>query len=188
MGENKHWIFTNSLTESASIKMSMTSFALAIYFLFVLAGLLRRGRQISGPWWFLLRSFLPSWQFYHDVGQQPRLFFRSQVAGNPWSDWQIFVPRARFSPLNLFHNPENNLELLHQTLIDQLSTDIYALPDGSKVEELVSYQLANRLVRHLLVRCDANPAAYQFEIRLVAPLSGDDQTTTTLISPVMPWK
>ena len=187
MDENKHWIFTNPLADSASIEISVTSFAIAIYFLFVIVGLFRRGRVISGPWWFLLRSFLPSWQFYQDVGFQPRLVFRAHVAEKGWSDWQIFIPRATFSLVHLFHNPDNNLQLLHQTLIDHLSNDIQEIVDSGQVERLISYQLVNRLVRHLLLRSDANPSEYQFEIRLVAPLSGVDRTTTTLISPVIPW-
>jgi len=100
----------------------------------------------------------------------------------------MFVPRAEFSPLSLLHNPKNNLALLQQTLVDQLSTDIQRLADSSKAEQLVSYRLVNRLVRELLARGNATPAAYQFEIRLIEPLSPDDQTITTLISPVMPWK
>jgi len=64
------------MNEFTAVKMPVIYLAIAIYFLFVLAGLLRRGREISGPWWFLMRSFLPSWRFYHDVGRQPRLYFR----------------------------------------------------------------------------------------------------------------
>jgi len=176
------------MNEFTAVKMPVIYLAIAIYFLFVLAGLLRRGREISGPWWFLMRSFLPSWRFYHDVGRQPRLYFRLHIAAEQWSDWTMFVPRAEFSPLSLFHNPKNNLALLQQTLVDQLSTDIQRLADSSKAEQLVSYRLVNRLVRELLARGNATPAAYQFEIRLIEPLSPDDQTITTLISPVMPWK
>lgn len=177
----------NEVSELAALGLPAAYLAIALYFLFVIVGLVRRGREVSGPWWFLLRSFFPSWRFYHDIGHQPRLFFRTVSGEGEWSEWSMFVPRARFSPIDLFHNPVNNLELLHQTLVEHLSADIQELADVSKVEELVSYRLADRLVRELVSRREPHPSRYQFEIRLLAPCSQGDQAEKTLISPVMSW-
>ena len=159
----------------------------AAYFLIVLIGLVRRGREVSGPWWFLLRSFFPNWRFYHDIGHQPRLFLRHRDPIGHWSDWTMFMPRAKFSARDLFHNSFNNLELAHQNLVDHLSADVHALDDDADASRLVTYRLVDRLVRELLRRDGAEVAQYQFEVRLVAPLAAAAEADPILISPVLPW-
>lgn len=157
------------------------------YFAAVLFSLVRRGREISGPWWFLLRSFLPNWRFYHDVGYQPRLFLRHRHSQQDWSSWSMFMPRARFHVLDLLHNPDNNLALARQNLVDHLSADVHALPDGDDARALVSYQLVNRLAREQLGLHGVSPEEYQFELRLVDPLGDAAKATMVMQSPVQRW-
>lgn len=173
-------------------KHAVTLLLIGAYFLIVLVSLRRRGREISGPWWFLLRSFFPNWRFYHDVGHQPRLFLRQRLADGAWSDWSMFLPRAPFRPLDLLHNPQNNLELAQQNLIDHLSADIHSLTDDADAGQLVSYRLVDRLAHELLRRetrakVDAPPIAYQFEVRLVPPLAAATEAVTLLTSPERAW-
>ena len=54
---------------------TLTLLLIGTYFALLLIGMVRRGREISGPWLFLLRSFFPNWRFYHDIGYQPRLYW-----------------------------------------------------------------------------------------------------------------
>ena len=158
------------------------------YFLFLLLSLTRRGKVISGPWWFLLRSFFPNWRFYHGAGNQPRLFWRTADAHGSWSAWQMFMPRARLSWSSLFHNPRNNLTLAEQNLVDHLSADLAALPDDAEVRQLVTYQMVLRLSRWLIECEGISPAKYQFQLRLV-PAFGEvpDESDAVLTSPTLEW-
>lgn len=166
------------MTPSAS---DISLLLIAAYFIFLLASLLRRGKVISGPWLFLLRSFFPNWRFYHGLGHQPRLFVRILDSTGQWHSWEMFMPRALFHLGDLFHNPRNNLALANQNLIDHLSADVQALPDEDDVRDLVTYQLVERLVRSML---RAEAIQYQFQLRLVPPSSEPDESMAVVTSPV----
>ena len=125
------------------------------YFLFLALSLTRRGKVITGPWWFLLRSFFPNWRFYHGAGHQPRLFWRSASAQGEWSGWVMFMPRADLSWGSLFHNPRQNLTLANQNLVDHLSADLSALPEDADARQLVTYQMTQRLARWL-IECEGD--------------------------------
>jgi hypothetical protein len=166
------------MTPSAS---DISLLLIAAYFIFLLASLLRRGKVISGPWLFLLRSFFPNWRFYHGLGHQPRLFVRILDSTGQWHSWEMFMPRAPFHLGDMFHNPRNNLALANQNLIDHLSADVQALPDEGDVRDLVTYQLVERLVRSML---RAEAIQYQFQLRLVPPRSEPDESMAVVTSPV----
>ncbi len=154
---------------------------IAAYFIFLLASLLRRGKVISGPWLFLLRSFFPNWRFYHGLGHQPLLFVRILDSTGQWQAWEVFMPRAIFHLSDLFHNPRNNLVLANQNLVDHLSADIQTLPDDGDARDLVTYQLVERLVRS---RLRAEAIQYQFQLRLIPPRSEPDESMAVVTSPV----
>lgn len=157
----------------------------AAYFAFLLLSLVRRGRVLSGPWLYLLRSFFPNWRFYHGFGQQPRLWIRSAGHDGVWGDWQMFMPRARFRPADLWHNPRNNLLLANQNLVDHLSFDLQTLPEDADVRTLVSYRMVSELARRLLAERGELAAHWQFQLRLVPPLQQADESMAVLTSPVM---
>ena len=176
---------------------NLTLTLIAAYFVFVLGTLILRGREVSGPWWYLLRSFFPNWRFYHGFGSQPRLFTRKQTPDGEWTEWQMFMPRARFSVVDLFHNPSNNLLLANQNLVDHLAFDIQNLPDHESASELVSYQMVTRLAHRLVQQNnfiksnDLNDSIgmhsyrWQFQVLQVPPLKTPDDSMTILLSPVL---
>ena len=179
---------------------TLTLALVAAYFAFVLGSLILRGREISGPWWYLLRSFFPNWRFYHGFGSQPRLFTRLQTPEGEWTDWQMFMPRAKFAVRGLFHNPHNNLLLANQNLVDHLAFDIQTLPDHKPVTELVSYQMVMRLAHNLVQQQGAGGVSgvtgaggvtalsgyhWQFRVLQVPPLQTPDDSMTILLSPVL---
>lgn len=158
------------------------------YFIFLVLSLIWRGKVVSGPWWFLLRSFFPNWRFYHGAGHQPRLLWRIANAEGTWSEWTVFMPRARLSWLSLFHNPHGNLRLAEQNLIDHLSADLAALPDHAEVRHLVTYQMVQRLTRWLIDGEGASPAHYQFQLRQVPAFEAmPEEEDALLTSPVLSW-
>ncbi|MCM0043977.1 MAG: hypothetical protein NBV65_05030 [Burkholderiaceae bacterium] len=163
----------------------LTVVLVAGYFVVVLISLVRRRRVLSGRWLFLLRSFFPNWRFYHGFGHQPRLFVRSATADGRWGPWQMFMPRARWSAAELFHNPGNNLLLAQQNLVDHLSFDVQTLPDGQDVRELVTYRMVSELARTLVDAQPMQATHWQFEMRLVPPLEDADESMAVLTSPVL---
>ncbi len=99
----------------------------------------------------LLRSLVPSWKFFEDIGHTPILLFRSSEDGQVWDEWQRFhrpIPRHIW---NLFFNPELNLQLAEKSVIEQ------ALSDQSKVSlQMIKDMIDSRLPESL--------SFYQFQI------------------------
>ena len=126
--------------------MSVNLVLLIGYFGFLLAALVLHSRPVVSPWLFLLRSFFPNWRFFHALGRAPRLYYRYQ-SGDHWSDWQIFLPRAKRRLSHLFYNAEVNLALSEQNLVDHLANDLADCDDDAAALRLVTYRMVERLVR-----------------------------------------
>lgn len=172
---------------------SVRSLLFSVYFCLLIAALVYRSRIISGPWFFLLRSFFPNWRFFHRVGAVPVLFVRTSTAEGAWQAWQAMTPRAQRRLSQCWHNPAINLALANQNLVEHLSTDIQALPDGANgadARTLITYQCVQRLARQLLQSSHDTHAIrqYQFQIRIVPAFADADESTATLTSPALTWK
>ena len=155
------------------------------YFGFLVGGLVLHGRPVAHPWLFLLRGFFPKWQFFHSLGQTPRLYLRHQEA-DEWSDWRKIMPRATRSPWRLFHNPQVNLALSEQNLVEHLAHDLASCEDDAAALRLVSYRMVDRLVR---LKAGVAPGftAYQFRLSLERPGAAPDfERDTILLSPISP--
>jgi hypothetical protein len=156
-----------------------------------LATLLLKSPVVKGPWLFLMRAFFPNWKFFHAVGHVPHLYARSakqQISGELlWSDWVLIYPRRQRRLHHFIHNPDTNLGLGQQNLVDHFWADLYDLPDGADPRGLVSYTLISRLTEQVSRAHDANCTHTQFELRMVL----DSATATTdsqvmMTSPVEP--
>jgi hypothetical protein len=151
-----------------------------VYFALLVWALRRQQPLIQGQWLFFLRAFFPNWKFYHAVGRPPRLYVRGQEGAGEWLPWQLVYPRRARRVWHLVHNPDVNLALSHQNLVDHLAADINDLPEGGEIGECVSYQLVARLARTAL---PAQARAFQFELRLVSPQG--EEALCMLRSPVI---
>ena len=159
---------------------------LVAYFVVLGVSLVYRQHTVRGPWLFLFRAFFPNWQFFHKVGPVPHLYMRFQDGMQQWSDWQWVYPRRQRHWLDVFHNPQGNLLLAQQNLVDHLSSDIKDLGEGADARPLVSYQLVCRLAAQS-ARQHQGQGAYQFELRLERPTpQGYAQSDTVLRSPELP--
>jgi hypothetical protein len=114
-----------------------------------------------------------------------------RVAGDDaqWQPWQDMTPRATRRLLQLFHNPDINLALANQNLVEHLTTDILDMDEGQNVRQFVTYQMVMRLARHLLEPHAEKHAInqYQFQIRLVPPYEAASEETALLTSPPLRW-
>ena len=167
----------------------VSTFILALYLslLVLVLALIGRGQNLTSRWLFLLRGFFPSWRFYDSPGYQPRLFVRALLTNEQWSDWVLFIPRASFKLSDLFFNPENNLQMTEQTLIDHLCLDLQALAETQSAGNLVSYMLTENIASDFILRHvnESEIKAYQFEIRMLPGLNLDESASVILVSPII---
>jgi hypothetical protein len=168
----------------------MTELLFAAYLLLLIATLVIKTPIIKGPWLFLLRAFFPNWKFFHAVGHVPHLYARSASmldSGElPWTDWVLIYPRRRRRLHHLLHNPDTNLGLGQQNMVDHFWADLHDLPEGADPRSLVSYQMMARLVDQVLRARDMNLTHSQFELRMVLDSpSGSVDTHVMMTSPVV---
>ena len=165
--------------------MSLNVWLIVGYFGFLIAGFVLHSRPVVHPWLFLLRGFFPKWQFFHAVGRTPRLYFRSQIS-DEWSDWLKFMPRGARKARDLVHNPQVNLALGEQNLVELLAHDLVTCADDAAALGLVSYRMVDRLAR-LKAGALSGLCAYQFRICLERPgAPADFESDTILLSPICP--
>jgi hypothetical protein len=166
----------------------MTEVLFVLYFLMLLATLVIKTPIIKGPWLFLLRAFFPNWKFFHAVGYVPNLYARSAVQLSTgelqWSAWVLIYPRRVRRLSHLLHNPDTNIGLAQQNMVDHFWADLHDLPEGADPRNLVSYQMMQRLSEQVLRERDINFTHRQFELRMVR--DGLDQTEDTQVMMTSP--
>jgi hypothetical protein len=184
--------------------MTLTAALVLAYFLAILISLKLRRHDVQSRHLHFLRAFFPNWRFYHAVGHRPTLELRVQSEQEAWSGWIPYFPRAHRHALQFIHNPEINLQLVEQTLIEHLAGDLAEMSDEEEVTDLVSYRLTIRLAQKLakklakklaqklaLQRMEpiVSPAtqafAYQFRVRLIHALEPQGDNPTVLVSPTL---
>ena len=166
----------------------MTELLFVFYFLVLLATLRLKSPVIKGPWLFLMRAFFPNWKFFHAVGHVPHLYARSGVVQPSgellWAHWVLIYPRRVCHWYHLFHNPDTNLGLGQQNLVDHFWADLYDLPEGGDPRQLVTYAMISRLVALVLREQVSNFTHSQFELRMV--LDTPHQTVDTQVMMTSP--
>lgn len=191
--------------------MKLTAVLVLAYFLAILISLRMPRRDVQSRHLHFLRAFFPNWRFYHAVGHRPTLELRVQLDAAEWSDWTPYFPRAARHAWQFVHNPDINLQLVEQTLVEHLAGDLAEMSDEESVTDLVSYRLtvrlalkcakqtAMRLPRQQSIRRNgpvtsaafATPedhghlSAFQFRVRLLHPLEPDGDNPTVLVSPTL---
>ena len=149
----------------------MTELLFVVYFVVLIGTLLIKTPIIKGPWLFLLRAFFPNWKFFHAVGHVPHLYARAAVANEKgeldWFDWVLIYPRRIRRLSHVVHNPDTNLGLAQQNLVDHFWADLYDLPEGGDPRQLVTYTMISRLVEQVLRDQHPHFTHSQFELRMV---------------------
>ena len=134
---------------------------------------------MSGQRIFLFRSFFPSWRFFDDLADVPRLQVRwTEEGSTEFCSWTTLAKKPPFRLKQLFFNPEGNFFLTHQSLLSQLLMELSDLQSGAgcdlhsaheqlKIQELVSYQLLQAEVKRMIQRQrSVQPTEYQFKIQI----------------------
>ena len=167
----------------------MTQLLIIAYLIVLLISLLSKTPVLKSPWLFLLRAFFPNWKFFHAVGPVPHLYARAGFLNENqqivWSDWIWIYPRRERHWGHLFHNADTNLGLAQQNLVDHFWADIDDLKVGQDPQQLVTYQLVQRLIQKALNANYLLRTHEQFELRM--ELSSRTQMTKSdvmLTSPI----
>jgi hypothetical protein len=165
---------------------SPIAWPLWLYFGFLILALFFARKPLRHRWFFLLRSFFPSWQFYHAPGPTPRLYWRAIDGQGPLSEWQPLIDKARWHPAALFFNPAVNLAHAQQTLVEHFSNDLADRDDHETIDQWVSYRMIHRLVSST-VRDALDPdVPFQFCLCLTPTAKPVDfENDMALQSPVM---
>jgi hypothetical protein len=133
---------------------------------------------------FLFRSFFPSWKFFEEFGELPKLFVRWGSNETQLGDWaQAFIPLER-SWQSFFLNPEVNMRHLNETLLQQLknesekylnSNDTIAFEGSSAF--LITKSLALEFVQQQASsRTTPLPTKYFYQFKVSGVLPGNNQT------------
>jgi len=175
--------------------MDFTTWLILAYFAMLAINLRKRWGVIDGPWLFFFRAFFPNWKFYHGIQLSPRLYVRGQSDASNWTDWQLIYPRLTRKAHHLVHNPDVNLALAHQNLVDHLANDINDLEEGEDIRDRVTYQGVEQLARQAISGAcwdehpmlphplKSNLSAFQFQVRMELP---DGQNSQLMLqSPVV---
>jgi hypothetical protein len=102
-----------------------------------------------------------------------------------WSDWVLIYPRHLRRLSHLVHNPDTNIGLAQQNMVDHFWADLHDLPEGEDPRSLVSYKMMQRLVDQVLRAHDVNFTHRQFELRMVLDGRSDNVDTQVMMtSPV----
>ena len=168
--------------------MLLNSVPFVVYFGFLMVALLVGGRFFQHQLLFLLRSFFPNWKFFHALGWVPRLYWRDEISPSEptWSEWALLLPRYQRRLSHLVFNPQVNLALSEQNLVEHLSSDISDSAPDAKVQDFVTYRMVERLVQQKLATQIPADAPFQFCLcmqRLGAPVVFDRDTV--LLSPIV---
>lgn len=162
--------------------------AIIAFFLLIVAVSLLRLPYVPGRGFILFRALFPSWRFFENIAELPTLEFRLRMSNGESSDWLPALIRPKRSWTVLLFNPQGNLYLACQTLLQQFANDVAEVPPGKddEFEGSVSFQLVKSLVLFQIERSNERTKAIAFQFRVGKLLQGASLETldTFVISQV----
>lgn len=162
--------------------LPLSNFALVCFFLGVLCITFLKTVEINHPFNGVLRLLFPSWKFFDRPGHLIRLDYRLQHADSAiTSNWQPVLQSQKRTWTCLFLNPQGNLHLACQSLVEQLVTQIQNTPENQldSIFESTSYQLVKNLAYSHAIQNSGLKNQYSF-FQLRITIDEDD----TLVSPL----
>lgn len=121
----------------------------------------------TSPWLVALKLFLPSWNFFNDFTAVPTMEFAVVGSGDTAGDWRpVFVASAAPRWWRMGFNPQGNLELLEQTLVERAAEEFRGQPPVITDTRDGTYPGLVRLARGRIARLGV-PVAAGFRFRLV---------------------
>ena len=106
----------------------------------------------------LLRSLLPSWKFFEDIGSTAILFFKMGDGG--WKPFHHQIPRRFW---HLFFNPLLNLQLAEKSALQHAVRDLTEENNLGENKNLVSVEIIENIVRSRV----SSGQNFQFKISIL---------------------
>ena len=121
----------------------------------------------TSPWLVALKLFLPSWNFFNDFTAVPTMEFAVGGSEEGEGEWQpLFRAGAAPSAWRMGFNPQGNLELLEQTLVERAAEEFRGQPPVITDASDGTYPSLVRLARGRIARLGV-PVDAGFRFRLV---------------------
>ena len=128
--------------------------------------------RVTLPSWLTLyTSLLPSWRFFENLGSTPRLMMRFGPREDALGSWLPCFQKMPRRWSSLFLNPEGNFRHACDSLVDRLVQELELHDERTgSIQESVSYQLTQRLVRSRLITAYAakQGTTFQFQITVTS--------------------
>ena len=120
-------------------------------------------RQVARhPRGMLLRFLFPSWKFFEDFQEYPKLQYRHRLEDGDWSPWLEMPPAEPRKLRHLFLNPQGNLRTACRSLLEKLLSAIPNLSKDEDIEKKDSFLLVKNWVQFLLQNKKFDE--YQFQV------------------------
>lgn len=161
----------------------MAIIGLSVYFLILIYVTALKPKYISAQKLYFFKCLFPSWRFYEDVCYLPELFYRTSVDGVEYTEWMPGINKLERNWINIFINPQANLNHALNTLFLQLENDKeeFEIADKDKLTKTVSYELVRNYIEYILK--DQKVRYYQFKLRSYMQGNENDYQDT-VISPI----
>ncbi|MFN8392472.1 MAG: hypothetical protein U0136_19420 [Bdellovibrionota bacterium] len=135
----------------------------------------------------LFRVVLPSWRFFDQPCDIPRLRYRVSMQNGSLGEWREALQPPPRRWWNLFFNPKGTAYLACHSLLRQLETEIGELDpaDTDAFPESAVFRLVHNLARYCIARDEAlrTGAQYQFSVLRVS-VDGQNREEQFLLSKV----
>lgn len=124
----------------------------------------------SNQWMSALKLFLPSWNFFNDFAEVPRLEYCLVSSGTVAMDWKpLFADHDSRDLGRVLFNPSGNLELLEASLVERAVDELRDDPhsDRNRFAKSEAHSTLERLTRTRLAHLHSSPGPDRFRFRLV---------------------
>ncbi len=109
-----------------------------------------------------IRVLIPTWRFFDRLGRVPELLFRVKFGGK-FGPWLPVLEKPTRKFYHLFLNPEGNLHLAYNTLVDRVLDD--SQNKSIDFENQISFQQIKNLV-HQKALTSATKETTHFEFKV----------------------
>lgn len=120
----------------------------------------------------LLRFLFPAWRFFEDFSEYPVLQYRHRLEDSEWSEWKqpSYINRRQIH--HLFLNPQDNLQMAFNSLLEKLLANIEATKRDGDIEKTDSFARIKRWV--ILLLENQKYDAFQFQVLIRSVPENED--------------
>ena len=148
------------------------------FFLLALLLALTKSRYVEGRAIFLMRALFPSWRFFEEITDIPKLFYRIENSPGQYDPWKPCLWRPTRSLSALLLNAEGNLMFAFGGVVQHLMQDLESVApeDLEEFMKSPSYQLSKNIALHHLRQDYDSSTVRNFQFKICTVLQGEDDS------------